>query len=255
MKISRFITPLPVLAIALLLGACSAMAPRPATPISEVVTLSKSAQPEQVINRIGSKKTTYALRGSDFAKLANAGVPPKVLDHLQQTFVNDVDLLTRYWVLGESLGGCVSCYPQLVDLGTLASGGNGMADASNAARSSTFGKPQGLPEWVTANPGSVNAPGLTIGEVQQLIRDGTTGQDLAARIRASRLQDIIGTGGFGKVGTNYVAGLAGSDLAQLKADGASDDAVDALQQKFLAEYIEFSRLRYQGLGKGSSSIN
>jgi len=33
-------------------------------------------------------------------------------------------------------------------------------------------------------------------------------------------------------------------------DGASDEVLDALQQKFLAEYIEFSRLRYQSLGKG-----
>src|SRR5882724_7014225 len=117
-------------AFVLLLGACSAMTPRPVSPISDVVALSKGGQPERVIDRIESSKTTYALRGSDFAKLADAGVPPKVLDALQQTFVNDVDLLTRYWVLGESLGGCVSCYPQPLDLANLASGGNGMADAS-----------------------------------------------------------------------------------------------------------------------------
>jgi hypothetical protein len=134
MLISQFRTPLCVAAFALLLGACSVMTPRPATPISEVVTLSKGGQPEQVINRIGSSKTTYALRGSDFAKLADTGVPSKVLDYLQQTFVNDVDLLTRYWVLGESLGGCVSCYPQPLDLANLASGGNGMADARDVAR-------------------------------------------------------------------------------------------------------------------------
>lgn len=250
MLISRFRTPLCVAAFALLLGACSVMTPRPVTPISEVVTLSKDGQPEQVINRIGSSKTTYSLRGSDFGKLADAGVPPKVLDYLQQTFVNDVDLLTRYWVLGESLGGCVSCYPQPLDLANLASGGNGMADARDVARTSTFAKPQGLPDWVTAIPGSINAPGLTIGEIERLVKDGTPGADIAARIRASRLYDIIGTQGIGRVGTHYVAGLSGSELAQLHKDGASDEVLDALQQKFLAETIEFARIRYQSWGKG-----
>jgi hypothetical protein len=245
---------LSVAACELLLVACSAMTPRPATPISEVVTLSKSGQPEQVINRIGSSKTTYALRGSDFGKLADAGVPPKVLDYLQQTFVNDVDLLTRYWVLGESLGGCVSCYPQPLDLANLASGGNGMADAHDVARYTTFAKPQGLPDWVTASPGKVNAPGLTIGEIEKLVKDGAPGTDIAARIRASRLYDIIGTQGIEKVSTHYVAGLSGSELAQLRKDGASDEVLDALQQKFLAEYIEFARIRYQSWGKGSGPM-
>ena len=245
---------LSVAACTLLLVACSAMTPRPATPISEVVTLSKSAQPEQVINRIGSSRTTYALRGSDFGKLADAGVPPKVLDYLQQTFVNDVDMLTRYWVLGESLGGCVPCYPQPLDLATLASGGNGMADAHDVARFYTYGKPQGLPDWVTAIPGDVNAPGLTIGEIERLVKDGAPGPDVAARIRASRLHDIIGTQGIEKVSTHYVAGLSGSELAQLRKDGASDEVLDALQQKFLAEFIEFARIRYQSWGKGSGQM-
>lgn len=250
MLTSRIRTPLCVGAFALLLGACSVMTPRPVTPISEVVTLSKGDQPEQVINRIGSSKTTYALRGSDFGKLADAGVPPKVLDYLQQAFVNDVDLLSRYWVLGESLGGCASCYPQPVDLANLANGGNGMADAHDVARYSTYGKPQGLPDWVTAFPGNANAPGLTVGQVEQMVKDGTPGADIAARIRTSRLHDIIGTEGISKVSTHYVAGLSGSELAQLHKDGASDEVQDALQQKFLAEYIEFSRIRYQSLGKG-----
>ena len=254
MLISRFRTAVSVAAFALLLGACSLMTPRPVTPISEVVNLSKNGQPEQVINRLGGYKTTYALRGSDFGKLADAGVPPKVLDYLQQAFLNDVDLLTRYWVLGESLGGCVSCYPQPVDLVNLASGGNGMADAHNVARYSTYGKPQGLPDWVTAIPGNINAPGLTIGEIEKMVKEGTPGADVAARIRASRLVDIIGTQGIGKVGTHYVAGLSGSDLAQLHKDSASDEVPDALQQKFLAETIEFARIRYQSWGKGPGSM-
>ena len=244
-----------VAACALLLGACSVLTPRPVTPISDVITLSKSGPPERAVERIASAKTTYALRGSDFAKLANAGVPPKVLDALQQDFVNDVDLLTRYWVLGESLGGCTSCYPQPLDLASLDSGGNGMADARDVARISTFAKPQGLPEWVTAIPGNINGPAMTISDIERLVKEGTPGADIAARIRASRLVDIIGVGGLTRVSTHYVAGLSGSELAQLRKDGASDEVVDALQQKFLAEYIEFARLRYQSLGKGPGSMN
>ena len=236
-------------ACAFLFGACSILTHRPVMPISEVVALSKSNQ-GQAINRSAVSKTSYALRGSDFGKLADAGVPPKVLDYLQQAFVNDVDLLTRYWVSGQSLGGCVSCYPQPVDLANLASGGNGMADASGVARYYTFGKPQGLPDWVTAFPGKVNAPGLTIGEIERLVKEGTPGAELAARIRASRLYDIIGTQGIGPVSTHYVSGLSGSELAQLHKDGASDEVLDALQQKFMAEFIEFGRIRYQSWGGG-----
>ena len=234
---------------AFLFGACSIMTPRPVMPISEVVALSKGNQ-EQAINRSSASKTSYALRGSDFGKLADAGVPPKVLDHLQQAFVNDVDLLTRYWVLGESLGGCVSCYPQPLDLANLSEGGNGMGDASNVARSTSYGKPRGLPDWVTAYPGNVTAPGLTIADVERLVKEGTPGEELAARIRSSRLYDIIGHGGLSKLTTHFAAGLSGSQIAQLHKDGASDEVLDALQQKFLAEYIEFARIRYQSWGKG-----
>jgi hypothetical protein len=242
-----------VVACALVLSACSVLTPRPVTPISDVVALSKGGEPERVIDRIASSKTTYALRGSDFAKLADAGVPPKVLDALQQAFVNDVDLLTRYWVLGESLGGCSSCYPQPLDLASLATGGNGMGDATGITRVTTFGRPQGLPDWVTASPG--RGPGITIGDVERMVKEGTPGADIAARIRSSHLIDVIGTGGLTKISTHYVAGLSGSELAQLQKDGATDEVLDALQQKYLAEYIEFARIRYQSWGKGPGPMN
>ncbi|MGH8760044.1 MAG: hypothetical protein ACREVW_11120, partial [Burkholderiales bacterium] len=153
------------LSAAFVLGACSILSPRPVTPISEVVNLSKGAPPEQVISRIRSSRTTYALRGSDLGKLADAGVPPQVLDHLQQSFYNDVDLLTRYWATGESLGGCTWCYPQPLDLSNLARDGNGMADPGNAFTRTTFYRPQGLPDWITAVPGKVRAPGITVDQV------------------------------------------------------------------------------------------
>jgi hypothetical protein len=246
---------LSIVACAFLLGACSILTPRPVTPISEVVTLSKGGQPDRVIDRVKSARTTYALRGSDFGKLADAGVAPKVLDVLQQDFVNDVDFLTRYWVTGESLGGCAGCYPQPLDLSTLDSGGNGMADASEVASLTTFSKPQGLPDWVTAVPGGAISPGLTVAQVEDMVKAGTPGPEITARIQSSRLHDIIGTEGLSHISTHYAVGLKGSQLAQMRKDGASDEVVDVLQQKYLAEFIEFCRIRYQSLGKGPGSFN
>jgi len=235
---------------ALVLGACSGFSPRPVTPISEVVNLSKRGPPEGAVSRIRSSRTTYALRGSDFGKLADAGVPPKVLDHLQQSFYNDVDLLTRYWVLGESLGGCKSCYPQPVDLSTLAGDGSGMAvPVYNYA---TFSRPQGLPDWITAVPGRTGAPSITVDRVAQLIRDGKPANEVVAEIDDSRVHDFIDTsGGISNISTHFTVGLSGSELAQLHADGVPDPVLDALQKKALAEFIEFHRIRYQSRGKGS----
>lgn len=250
---SRIFAALAALAALGGLSACASLTPRPAMPISEVVELSQADSPDRAIDRLRTSKTTYALRGSDFGKLADLGVPPPVLDQLQQSLANDVDLLTRLWVLGESLGGCSSCYPQPVDLDSLKSGGNGMADASTIHRKDTFGRPQGLPDWVTAVPGS--GPSITVEEVSRMVKAGVPADELTEKIRASRLRDVIATQGLSTISTHYVAGLSGSELARLHADGAAEPVLDALQEKFLAEFIEFNRMRYQSWGKGSNSLN
>jgi hypothetical protein len=243
---------LPAVAASLLLSACSTFSPRPVTPISEIVTLCKAGQPERAIERLRSSKTTYALRGSDFGKLADAGCQSTVLDELQQVFYNDVDLLTRYWVLGESLGGCASCYPQPVDLSTLDQNGGGMADPGNTFMYTTFSRPHGLPDWVTAVPGRIGATAITVEQITQLVKDGKPEGEIVATIENARFHDFIETsGGISKISTHLTVGLRGSELAQLHADGAPDPALDALQKKALAEFIEFHRLRYQSLGKGS----
>jgi hypothetical protein len=87
-----------------------------------------------------------------------------------------------------------------------------------------------------------------------MVKAGAASEEIAARIRGSRLHDIIGMQGLSRISTHYAAGLSGSDLARLHNEGASDDVLDALQQKFLAEFIEFDRLRYQNLGKGPGSL-
>lgn len=241
-----------LLAAAFVLGACSILPPRPVTPISEVVNWSKGGPPEQAVGRIRSSRTTYALRGSDFGKLADASVPPAVLDHLQQSFYDDVDLLTRYWALGESMGGCTWCYPQPVDLSTLAQGGNGMADPGNTFSYTTFSRPQGLPDWVTALPGGVRAPAITVDQVAQMVKGGKSVDEIVAAIENARFRDFLDTsGGISNIATHFRVGLTGSTLAQLHANGVPDPALDALQKKALAEFIEFHRLRYESLGKGS----
>jgi len=243
---------LPALFAAFLLGACSILSPRPVMPISEVVNL-KGTPPEQVVSRVRSSRTTYALRGSDFGKLADAGVPPAVLDHLQQSFYDDVDLLTRYWVLGESLGGCTWCYPQPVDLSTLAQGGNGMAALGRTFSYNTFSRPQGLPDWVTAVPGKISAPPITVDQVVQMVKDGKSADEIVAAIENARFHDFLDTsGGITNIATHFRVGLTGSMLAQLHANGVPDPALDSLQKKALAEFIEFHRQRYQSWGKGSS---
>lgn len=234
------------------LGACSVFTPRPVTPIADVVSMSESnTPPEQVLTSVRKARTTYALKGSDFAELSRRGVPDAVLDELQQAFVTDVDRLTRFWVLGESLGGCNQCYPQPVNLAMLDGGGSGMVDANSLGRVADFSRPAGIPIWVPASPGSPTAPQITTADILKMSQGGASADQIVERIRNSRFGDVIANKGFSNISTQYEAGLKGSEFALLAKQGVPAPALDALQAKFLAEYIEFARLRYQNWGKGS----
>ncbi len=233
----------------LMLGACSVMKPRPLTPISEVVNACKSGA-QRAVQLSRKSKTSYALRGSDFGKLADAGCAPEVLDQLQQSFYNDVDLLTRYWVTGESLGGCSSCYPQPVDLSSLGTGGNGMGNGSNLDRTSDFSRPAGLPAWITAYPGSPGGTAITVDQAAQMLKDGKSADEVAATIENSRVHDYLDLSGITNISTHFKPALTGSELANRQKEGMPDAVLDALQRKHLAEFIDFLRVRYQSWGKG-----
>lgn len=233
------------------LGACSILEPRPITPIGDVVATCKGSQPQSGLDNALRNKTTYALRGSDFGKLAAAGCPDPVLDTLQQKFYDDADLLTRYWVLGESLGGCNGCFPQPVDLSTLDGPAKGMGDASNVSRLIDYSRPTGLPAWATAYPGPASGPSITADEVTQLVKQGKSADEVVAQIDQSRAHDFIEDRGITTVETHFKVGLKGSKLAAMAADGVPDAVLDAVQRKYLAEFIEFHRVRYQSWGKGS----
>jgi len=234
----------------LLLGACSVMKPRPVTPVSEIVDACKAGA-QRAIELSRTSKTSYALRGSDFGKLADAGCQAQVLDELQQTFYNDVDLLTRYWVLGESLGGCNSCYPQPLELSTLGAGGNGMGEAGNLGRVTTYSKPAGLPDWVTAYPGPSGGEAITVEKAAQMLKEGKSPDEVAAIIESSRVHEYLDLGGITNISTHFKPALTGSELANRRKEGMPDPVLDALQRKYLAEFIEFLRVRYQSWGKGS----
>jgi hypothetical protein len=210
-----------------------------------------------VVARLRAAGTTYAPRGSDFGKLADLGVKPPVLDFIQVQFVGDVELLTRSVAMGQSLGGCRFCFPQPLDLASLAAGGSGMsAELPNGRYNG--GRPPGVPAWVPASPrlAYANRPGITVDEIARRARQGVPAEELVRQIRSSRLdgliaQGFIATGRF-TFGTRSSVGLTGSGLAALRHEGVPDPVLDALQAQYLAQFIEFQRLRFQNAGNGSS---
>lgn len=223
--------------------------PRQPLPIREVVELSNSAPSEQVIQRIRDSATSYTLRGSDFAKLKAAGVPDLVLDYLQQSFVDDLDLSTRRWVMGSSLGGCSFCYPQPVDLSTMQSGFANVA--STPPTHFPASKPRGTPHWVPYPPAYLGGASLSVAEIVAMAKGATPEAELVQRIRSAHLTHVIGIASSGLLRTHPLAGLGGAELAGLAGQGVPDSALDALQAQFLAQYIETERLRYLNWGKGS----
>ena len=222
--------------------------PRTPLPIADVVKLSKSsASAAQIIQRIRDSGTTYALRGSDFAKLKALGVPDPVLDYMQQSFVDDLDLYTRYWVTGEGLGTCSFCYPQPIDVDKLESG-YGVVPSEPPGKYSND-KPSGVPSWVPYPPDPAATKPISIADIEQMAKDSVPEAEMIERINHSRMTRVIGVGGF-TIRTQPVAGLMGSELARLHDEGVGYGALDALQGQFLAQFIETERLRYMNIGKG-----
>ena len=218
-------------------------------PIAKVVAAASAGEDTSaIIAQLRKARTTYALRGSDFGKLATAGVPPALLDALQQGFVDDVDLLVRYWAGGESMGPCAWCYPQQVDLGQPAAPATGRTFPPPLRVG--FGRPLGLPDWY--RPAGLTAGRhTTVEQVRAAVKAGKSEEAVLATLRTAGLDDVIGIGGIGRFGTRLQAGITGSHFAALRAEGVPDAVLDELQGRYLAMYVEYLRLRYKNLGKGS----
>ena len=217
-------------------------------PIAGVIAAARAGDDvTTIISRLKKARTTYALRGSDFGKLATAGVPAALLDSLQQGFVDDVDLLVRYWVGGETMGPCPWCYPQQVDLGQAAATGG--AGTFPPPLRVGFGRPLGLPDWY--RPAGVNAGRhITVEQVREAVKAGKPGSEIVQTLRNANLDDVIGIGGVGSFGTRLQAGISGSRFAALRAEGVPDPVLDELQVRYLAMYVEYLRQRHNNLGKG-----
>jgi hypothetical protein len=232
-------------------GCATSSAQRKPMPIDQVVSLSQSGTPPPlIVQRIRESRTTYALRGADFAKLKANGVPDAVLDYLQQSFVDDLDLQTRYWVTGEaSLGACPWCYPQPVDMDKLESG-YGLVPATPPGRYQA-GRPTGTPDWVPYPQHPPVGAAISVLDIEQMSRDRVPEAEIIERINRSPLTNVIGVGGTFTVRTQPAAGLSGSLLGLLHEQGVAYPVLNALQGQFLAQFIEVERLRYQNIGQGS----
>ena len=211
-------------------------------PISEVVQMSGSGtSPREIIQRIRTSQTSYALRGSDFGKLRAAGVADEVLDYLQQSFVGEVDQLTRRSVTGPRLGGCSYCYPQPVDLDRMVSG-FGVASSEVPGRHRPD-LPAGVPEWVLPSLSGRKANQVSVPDIVDMARHGVPEAQIVESLRRSRLMSSSKASTI--VREYSVADLSGSLFAQWRGEGVSDAVLDAIQGRFLAQLIDWGRLRYQ----------
>ncbi|SRR5258706_10769318 len=79
------------LLIALLIAGCATTPSSPPLGTAEIVALAKSgATAPQIIEELRRTNTVLMLQGSDFARLAEAGVPKEVLDYLHQQMIAEI---------------------------------------------------------------------------------------------------------------------------------------------------------------------
>lgn len=222
------------------LGGCASLTPHPVTPISTITeAAANGASSESIIAGIRNAKTTYALRGSDFAKLAERGVPDPVLDELQQRFFGDVQLFTERWYMGRSAGGPTTIYPQPVDLDNLDRGGNGMAPTTDVGRMTHGTRPPGVPTWVPPFPAVAGEP-ITTDDVLAMSNSGQSTAQIVEKIRKSRVAVLYGDSP-NAISLRRTAAITGTVYADLAKQGVAYETLDALQASYLASHVEFTR--------------
>ncbi len=74
------------------LAGCAGLEPLPPPPtIAEIVQMAKSGQSaDAIIQRIHESRAVYQLPASELAKMREQGVPDKVIDYIQQTYIEAV---------------------------------------------------------------------------------------------------------------------------------------------------------------------
>ncbi|MGD2140200.1 MAG: hypothetical protein PVH25_07390 [Burkholderiales bacterium] len=222
------------------LGGCALFSYREPTPISAVVDeAKKGTSAKEMIVKIKNAQTIYALRGSDFAKLAYYKVPPDVLDELQQQWFAQVQFLTMRWYSTGSIGGTPAVYPQPLDLDNLDQGGNGMAPNKDVAQIGVSTRPQGIPQWVPAYP-PVTGPLMSPDEVVELTNSGMSTDEIVKKVLGSRVHPLYVENSF-KVARFRTAALTGSMFANFAEKGVAYEVLDALQAVYLSQHIERQR--------------
>jgi hypothetical protein len=228
--------------LALLATVTGCVSPRQPYLLSDVVTRSQRGDSAQaIVSALRIARTTYALKGSDFAELRAVGVHDTVLDHLQQGFTGDVEFLVRPWSASRALGRCAPCFPQQVDLSSLQS--NGSVRQTPPPLRATAGRALGLPDWYRNTHGYLRDGGITVDELRDLHRSGMSEDQLLAELRTRRLSDVIGVGGNTRMSTRLEPGVSGSTLADLAAEGIPPAVLDELQVNYLAVLVEFMQRR------------
>lgn len=236
---------------ALLIAAALPLAAPAAIPepvqLSTIVDAAKRGAPAgSAISTLMRKRTTYAVKGADFGKLRDLGVSNEVLDHIQQSFVNDVDLLVKYWVGGESLGKCANCYPQQIAIDA-----GGVITQGPPPLRTRPGRALGLPDWFRPTWTSFRPNGLSVDELREMAAAGSAEAELLEALERRPLVDLIGVSGTLHLGRHIKATVTGSQLADMRAAGMPDAVLDKLQTAVLATYVEHLRMRYMALGKGN----
>lgn len=244
----RFLRPLTCLCLLLLSIATDVAVAMPEPlPIAEVIEMSRSGADAAEINAaMARRRTSYALRGSDFGKLADVGVPPAVLDQIQQAFVTDIGLVVRRWSYGAAAVWCPRCYPWQVDLTSLPDTA-GIRQTS-PMRPIGFGRPPGLPDWYRPIRPSLDF--LGIDDLRQMLAAGRPADEVREALSKARLKGVIGVTGLKTFGTVVHAGLTGTTLVGLRKEGVPDALLDDIQTRYLAEVVENLRLRNLANGRG-----
>jgi hypothetical protein len=222
------------------MAGCKSFGPKPVTPISNITSAASGGMnADSIVARIRNAKTTYALRGSDFAKLAAHDVPGPVLDELQQGFFARVETLTRRWYMRSDFGGRASIYPQPVDLDSLDNGGNGMAPFTADDRIAHGSRPPGVPDWVPAYP-SLTGGVVSPDAVLQMTQSGQPAEEIVETVANARVWPMyIDTVSAFKLAR--FAAITGSVYADLARQGVAPEVLDALQATYLASHIELTR--------------
>ncbi len=226
--------------VSVVLTGCVLVQQRPVRPIADVVeSAQKGASSDQMIAEIRTARTTYALRGSDFARLAERGVPDPVLDELQQRFFAEVQFQTRRWFSRGRTGGPASQFPQPLDLERLDQGGNGMAATESVGRVMHGTRPQGVPEWVPPYP-PLRGPVISANAVVDMTNSGKPTEEIVATVLGSRV-DILYADSHTYSSRFRTAALTGSQFARFAQQGVAPEVLDALQAVYIAQHVERSR--------------